>query len=302
MSAAQRTPRYNEAIVLPLRPTPRLVEAIEAPAPAPAAPLRAPARGPKAKPRPTATPSGKRPWSVLLVPASPSAPTRAFRFAQWQARALMALGTLAVVLTLGVIAAVVVAVQSPDLFTDSSEATLLRGELQSTRDSLLQVRTSLASLEAEEALRDSAAAAARAREAAAAAIPRSPDGLPVIGVIASPFARSRPHPLLHLSRPHLGVDIAARRGTPVTAPASGRVTFVGWRFQFGLVVEIAHSGGISTRYAHLQSATVRVGEPVMRGELIANVGASGLATGPHLHYEVMVHGHQVDPLRFRLPE
>ena len=300
MTAAQRTPRYNEAIVLPIRPTPKLVETIDAPAPSRAPAI--PERNPKARPRPSATPARKGPWSILLVPSSPSAPTRAFRFAQWQARVLMALGSLAVVLALGVIAAIVVAVQSPDLFTDTSEATLLRAELQTTRDSLLLVRTSLASMEAEEALRDSAAAAARAREAAANAIPRSPDGLPVIGVIASRFSRSRPHPLLHLSRPHMGVDIAARRGTPVTAPASGRVTYVGWRFQFGLVVEIAHSGGISTRYAHLQSASVRVGEPVMRGELIANVGSSGLATGPHLHYEVMVRGHQVDPLRFRLPE
>jgi murein DD-endopeptidase MepM/ murein hydrolase activator NlpD len=78
--------------------------------------------------------------------------------------------------------------------------------------------------------------------------------------------------------------------------------FVGRKFGFGLVVEIQHRDGVSTRYAHLGRSLVSEGEQVQRGKSIATVGTSGLSTGPHLHYEVLVHGHQVDPLRFRLPQ
>jgi murein DD-endopeptidase MepM/ murein hydrolase activator NlpD len=124
----------------------------------------------------------------------------------------------------------------------------------------------------------------------------------VIGAIASRFSRSRRHPLLKVSRPHLGVDVAARRGTKITAPAPGRVSFVGRKFGFGLVVEIQHSSGVKTRYAHCGSALIAEGARVERGTAIATVGTSGLSTGPHLHYEVLVNGHQVDPLRFRLPQ
>ena len=125
------------------------------------------------------------------------------------------------------------------------------------------------------------------------------EGLPVIGAIASRFSRARRHPLLHIVRPHLGIDVAAPRGTPITAPAAGVVSFVGRKFGFGLVVEIDHGNGVTTRYAHCGRALVNEGARVEHGVAIATVGTSGLSTGPHLHYEVLVHGHQVDPLRFR---
>jgi murein DD-endopeptidase MepM/ murein hydrolase activator NlpD len=67
-------------------------------------------------------------------------------------------------------------------------------------------------------------------------------------------------------------------------------------------VEIVHANGVMTRYAHLRSAAVAVGAKVVRGETIAAVGSSGITTGPHLHYEVLVRGRQVDPLRFRIPQ
>ena len=88
----------------------------------------------------------------------------------------------------------------------------------------------------------------------------------------------------------------------MSAPAAGRVTYVGRYFALGLTVEIAHSNGVSTRYAHLRSALVTVGQEVPRGAAIATVGSSGLTTGPHLHYEVSVNGRQVNPVRFRLPQ
>jgi murein DD-endopeptidase MepM/ murein hydrolase activator NlpD len=127
------------------------------------------------------------------------------------------------------------------------------------------------------------------------------DGLPVEGLIASGFSRSRWHPLLHVVRPHLGVDVSAPSGTPIRAPAAGRVSFVGRRLAFGLVVEIQHSAGITTRYAHLRRALVAIGTQVAVGTPIAQVGSSGMSTGPHLHYEVLVGGHQVDPLHFKMP-
>ena len=127
------------------------------------------------------------------------------------------------------------------------------------------------------------------------------EGLPVIGRIASTFSYARRHPLLHLIRPHLGVDVAARYGTRITAPADGRVTFVGKRFGYGNVVEMTHANGISTRYAHCSSIVVGEGQDVKRGMLIATVGSTGLTTGPHLHYEVMLNGRQIDPLHFKFP-
>ena len=126
--------------------------------------------------------------------------------------------------------------------------------------------------------------------------------LPVIGAIVSGFSRARTHPLLHITRPHLGVDVSAPAGTPISAPAAGRVSFVGRKFAFGLTVEIEHANGVVTRYAHLRSADVTEGEPVVRGALIGKVGSSGLTTGPHLHYETIVNGRPVDPLRFRMPQ
>jgi hypothetical protein len=78
------------------------------------------------------------------------------------------------------------------------------------------------------------------------------------------------------------------------------VSFVGRRFAFGLVVEIEHADGMKTRYAHCRTALVKPGDEVKRGMTIATVGSSGLTTGPHLHYEMLHNGRQVDPLRFHL--
>ena len=122
----------------------------------------------------------------------------------------------------------------------------------------------------------------------------------MIGRITSNFSRARRHPLLGVVRRHKGVDIAAPSGTPITAPHAGRVVFAGRKVGFGLVVEIDHGGGVVTRYAHCRSIGVRVGRQVEAGETIAAVGRTGLATGPHLHYEVLVGGRSIDPLRASL--
>ena len=95
---------------------------------------------------------------------------------------------------------------------------------------------------------------------------------------------------------HAGVDLVAGLGEPVTAAAAGRVTWVGYREGWGLLVTIAHGGGLRTLYAHLSSAAVQLGERVATGALVGRVGATGDATGPHLHFEVRVAGAAVDPL------
>ena len=90
--------------------------------------------------------------------------------------------------------------------------------------------------------------------------------------------------------------------SPIVAPAAGRVVFAGQDKGFGLSVEIDHGNGIRTRFAHCASLSVRRGQRVTRGQLIAAVGNSGLTTSPHLHYEIHVNGRPVDPLTFVLPD
>jgi murein DD-endopeptidase MepM/ murein hydrolase activator NlpD len=122
--------------------------------------------------------------------------------------------------------------------------------------------------------------------------------MPVNGEITSRFSRSRFHPILQIFRAHRGVDLSSPSGTRIVAPAEGTVTFVGWELGFGLTVQISHTGGIVTRYAHCRSAMVRRGDHVAMGQAFATVGASGLATAPHLHFEVLVNGTPVDPIKF----
>lgn len=124
---------------------------------------------------------------------------------------------------------------------------------------------------------------------------------PTEGWLSSAFSRSRWHPLLNVRRPHEGIDISAQRGTPVIATADGRVTYAGYRPGYGWTIEIDHGNGYMTRYAHNQrNLQVNVGDAVRRGDVVALVGSSGLAKGPHVHYEVLVDGQAVNPQNYRL--
>ena len=129
----------------------------------------------------------------------------------------------------------------------------------------------------------------------------TPSIMPTQGWLTSNFSRRRLHPLLHVFRPHEGIDIRAAIGTPIEAPAAGTVIKAGWEKGYGWTVEIDHGYGIVTRYAHTSKMLVRPGYRVQRGEIIARVGRSGLAEAAHLHYEVHQRGRAVDPLRFVLP-
>ena len=130
----------------------------------------------------------------------------------------------------------------------------------------------------------------------------TPSIMPTQGWLSSAFSSMRSHPILHVARPHEGIDVTAPMGTPIEAPAAGVVRDAGWEAGYGNTIVIDHGFGTVTKFAHASKILVREGQRVSRGQRIALVGNTGLATGPHLHYEVHVNGRPVDPLRYVLPE
>jgi murein DD-endopeptidase MepM/ murein hydrolase activator NlpD len=125
-----------------------------------------------------------------------------------------------------------------------------------------------------------------------------PSGWPVrSGYITSNYG-FRIHPTKRARLFHQGVDFAAPRGTPVVAVADGLVTFSGRRSGYGNMVEIRHVDGYSTRYAHNQANLVQEGQQIRRGQKIGTVGATGTATGPHVHFEVLKNGEHLNPISF----
>ncbi len=129
----------------------------------------------------------------------------------------------------------------------------------------------------------------------------TPYGWPVQGRLGDHFGL-RVHPILGGIRPHRGQDIATPSGTAVVSTAAGRVVTAGRAGTAGLLVEIDHGGGQRTRYMHLSSIAVHVGDRVERGTTIGAVGATGLARGAHLHYEIVLNGRAQDPRGFIGPD
>jgi len=121
--------------------------------------------------------------------------------------------------------------------------------------------------------------------------------------ISSKFTNKRYHPVLHKYRSHKGIDYAARRGTPIRSSGEGKIIFRGKKGGYGNVVIIKHGSRYSTLYAHLSKfdRKARYGRKVKQGQIIGYVGSSGLATGPHLHYEFRVNGVHRNPLTVRFP-
>ncbi len=121
--------------------------------------------------------------------------------------------------------------------------------------------------------------------------------------ISSTFSAGRLHPILGTMRAHRGVDYAAPTGTPIHAAGEGKVAFRGWQGGYGNVVVLQHGGHYSTLYGHMSKiAEIKVGQRVSQGQTIGFVGMTGLATGPHLHYEFRVDGTHRDPLTVTLPK
>ena len=109
---------------------------------------------------------------------------------------------------------------------------------------------------------------------------------------------TRIDPIYGTTKFHSGMDFSAHPGTPVYATGDGVVTKVGWETGYGNTVEINHGFGYKTRYAHLLDYKAKVGQKVVRGEVVGRVGSTGRSTGPHLHYEVMVKGQFVNPINY----
>lgn len=216
----------------------------------------------------------KRSWTLILVPPRPGAPTR-----QLSIRAR----------TVGVLGSIIFVVVASAATWTRETTTMAASSADKLAESQRMVVGLLDSVDALGAM--------VARERAARLPPRNMV-MPVSGRISSRFATSRLHPILDIFRAHRGVDVAAPHGTRIVAPASGRVRYVGWRVGYGLTVELEHSGGVVSRLAHCGRALVKVGDRVAIGTPVATVGATGIATGPHVHFEILTRGRSVDPIQF----
>lgn len=128
------------------------------------------------------------------------------------------------------------------------------------------------------------------------------EALPSLKPVDHPYLSSsfgwRRHPITGRHSMHEGLDFAAPRGTPILAASAGVVTEARYVPGYGKMVEINHGNGLVTRYAHASSISVKLGELVTKGQQIARVGSTGRSTGAHLHYEVRVAGHPLDPTLF----
>ena len=122
--------------------------------------------------------------------------------------------------------------------------------------------------------------------------------------ISSRFSRARMHPILGYTRAHQGVDYAAPEGTPIHAAGDGVIKVRGWVHGFGRFILLKDTAKFSTAYAHMSrfAKGLHVGSHVHQGQVIGYVGMTGLATGPHLHYEVRIYGKQVNPLTVTMPK
>jgi murein DD-endopeptidase MepM/ murein hydrolase activator NlpD len=119
--------------------------------------------------------------------------------------------------------------------------------------------------------------------------------------VSSSFSSARFHPVLQITRAHNGTDLAATYGTPVRAIGHGTVVTAAFENGYGNLVAVRHANGYTSYYGHLSKILVRAGQRVSQSDLVGLVGATGLATGPHLHYGIMRNGAWADPMRIQSP-
>lgn len=122
--------------------------------------------------------------------------------------------------------------------------------------------------------------------------------------VSSSFNPGRVHPILRIRRPHNGVDLAAPRGTPIKAAADGKITFTGRKRGYGRLIELEHFDGYATSYSHMSrlASDLKKDQRVSRGQIIGYVGATGVATAPHLHFEIHKDGIPHNPMTMKLPD
>lgn len=166
-------------------------------------------------------------------------------------------------------------------------------EISSTLDMLIR-RSELVATSMEDVRKSIAAKTAR--------FSATPSIWPASGFLSSTYSLHRRHPIFHDVRPHYGIDISARRGSPIVATAAGTVVEAGWENGHGNYVEIDHGHGIRTTYSHASRVLVRAGQKVNRGDTVALVGSTGFSIAPHVHYEVHENGKPIDPLRYIFPD
>ncbi|MHB1264799.1 MAG: M23 family metallopeptidase [Gemmatimonadaceae bacterium] len=216
----------------------------------------------------------RRRWTLILVPPDPRGKTRRLSVGHvtWRSVPVVLLAALAAF----------------GLWEGerARRAQLTMAELSNVQQALVALSDTVRALR-QSAMADSARASALRKVF-----------MPVKGAISSTFSARRRHPILRVLRPHKGIDVIAPAGSGIVAPSVGVVRSVGWRMGYGLAVQIDHGNGVTSLFAHCRKAFVRPGQRVEPGERIALVGSTGLATGPHLHFELLVHGRQVDPIRF----
>jgi murein DD-endopeptidase MepM/ murein hydrolase activator NlpD len=133
-------------------------------------------------------------------------------------------------------------------------------------------------------------------ESQQALVRATPSSWPVVGWYTSAFG-TRKDPFTGLPDFHAGLDIAANRGTPVKATADGTVQSAAYQGNYGNAIVVHHGFGMSTRFGHLSGFAVRPGQQVRRGQVIGYVGSTGRATSSHLHYEILINGQPINPIR-----
>lgn len=126
----------------------------------------------------------------------------------------------------------------------------------------------------------------------------SPSGRPITKGWLSSYYGMRNHPISGKKEMHKGIDFASKMGGQVITVAKGVVTFAGTRYGYGKVIDVNHGNGYTTRYGHNSKLLVSVGDTVEKGFQIAEIGSSGRSTGPHVHFEVLKNGRQVNPMKF----
>ncbi|GIR62875.1 MAG: hypothetical protein CM15mP67_09780 [Alphaproteobacteria bacterium] len=124
---------------------------------------------------------------------------------------------------------------------------------------------------------------------------------PLNGARLSSGFGNRKHPILGFTKMHRGIDFAAPIGTPIFAAGDGVIEYSGWNGAYGKYIRIKHNGTFKTAYAHLSKIYKKRGTRIKQGDIIGTLGSTGRSTGPHLHYEILISGRQVNPLRIKLP-